>query len=325
MFSTALNQFFQSINNEVLQAISELMDILNQDLFFFVIFIAFIFGIDFKRGFLMIHAFFWTIVVTQLLKSWVNLPRPIDIDANLRIISEDINQIKIPSNATNTPVKLNAETVQHARSHYLISGGFPSAIMAKASLFWLSIWHFYRQNWLLLSAIIVLFLSAITSLYFGENFGIDILAGVILGISIYFIVFRLLYKAPRLEEFAQKPRHGFITPWKAFGRILYFFIIPSLLLLIPQIDMNIVAKLIGLNLAYYLIGIKRWPKNGGTTFQRMLRVLLSVSIFVVINLITAQFTVVDYSLKYFLTNLFEMYLSIHLSVWLCRRFGLYKK
>ncbi|MDA3910607.1 MAG: phosphatase PAP2 family protein [Bacteroidales bacterium] len=325
MFSTALNHFLQSINNEVLHTISELMKILNQDLFFFVIFFAFIFGIDFKRGFLMIHAFFWTIVINQLLKSWINLPRPVDIDANLRILGENINQIKAPSKPSNTPVNLNAESIEYARNNYLISGGFPSAIMAKASIFWLSIWHFYKQNWLLLSAAVILVFSAITALYFGENFGIDIIAGVVLGILIYLFVFQFLYKAPRLSEFSQKPMHGFIHPWKAFGRIIYFFVIPSLLLLIPQIELNIIAKFIGLNLAYYLIGIKRWPKNDGTTFQRMLRVLLAIFVFGMINLITAQFTVVDYSIKYFMTNLFEMYLSIHFSVWLCRRSGLYKK
>jgi membrane-associated phospholipid phosphatase len=324
MFSTSLNHFLQGINNEVLHTLSELMNILNQDLFFFVIFFAFIFGIDFKRGFLMVHAFFWTIVVSQILKSWINLPRPVDIDASLQIKGENINQIN-DAYKPDTPVKLSTENIAYAKNNYLISGGFPSEIMAKASIFWLSIWHFYKQNWLLLSAAVILLLSAITTLYFGENFGIDIIAGVVLGILIYLFVFQFLYKAPRLSEFSQKPRHGFIHPWKAFGRILYFFVIPSLLLLIPQIDLNIVAKLIGLNLAYYLIGIKRWPKNDGTTFQRMLRVLLAIVIFVIINLITAQFTVVDFSMQYFLTNLIEMYLSIHLCVWLCRRTGLYKK
>ncbi|MEA1872817.1 MAG: phosphatase PAP2 family protein [Bacteroidota bacterium] len=325
MFSTALNHFFQSINNEVFQTLNELMNILNEDLFFFIIFFAFTFGIDFKRGFLMVHAFFWTIIVNQLLKSWINLPRPIDIDPNLQILGENINQIKTSSTSSNTPVKLNAENIQYARNHYLLSGGFPSAIMAKASIFWLSIWHFYKQNWLLLFAIIILALTATSVLYFGENFGIDILAGVSLGILIYLFIFHFLFKSPRLSEFSNKPRHGFIHPWKAFGRIIYFFVIPLLLLLIPEVGINLIAKLIGLNLAYYLIGIKRWPKNEGTTSQRILRVFLALTIFFLINLITAQFTQVEYSLRYFLTNLFEMYFTIHLSVWLCRKLKLYHK
>jgi len=325
MFSTALNHFFQNINNEIFETLNELINILNEDLFFFAIFFAFVFGVDFKRGFLMIHAFFWTIVVSQFFKSWINLPRPIDIDFNLQILGEDINKIKAPLSSNIKPVKLNAESIEHARNHYLISGGFPAAIMAKASVFWLSIWHFYKQNWLILTAIVILFLTGINAIYYGENFGVDILAGASLGVLIYLFIFQLLYKSPRLNEFSLKPRHGFIHPWKAFGRIIYYFVIPILLLLIPEIEINHIAKLIGLNLAFYLIGIKRWPKNDGTTYQRMLRVILALTIFFIVNLITAQFTFVEYSLRYFLTNLFEMYFTVHLSVWLCRKLKLYVK
>lgn len=323
MISTGLNHFFQNINNEVLHILSEFMSMLNHDVFFFLIFLAIVFGLDFKRGFLLVHAFFWTFTATYFLKSILNLPRPIDIDPNLRTPGLDINHIQ-PENTPNGPVKLTAKNISFARDHFIASGGLPSAIMAKASIFWLSLWELFKQKWIILSGLLICFLTAISALYMGHNFGVDLVAGFAIGLIVYFLIFHIMYRGNILEKFASKPRHGFVRPWKASGRILYLFIIPSLLLLFPQADVNLIAKLIGFNLAYYIIGIRRWPKNGGTTYQRMLRVLIVIVVFILTNFITAQFIVQDYSMKYFITNLFEMYFSIHLSVTICRKFKLYK-
>lgn len=145
MISTGLNHFFQNINNEVLHILSEFMSMLNHDVFFFLIFLAIVFGLDFKRGFLLVHAFFWTFTATYFLKSILNFPRPIDIDPNLRTPGLDINHIQ-PENTPNGPVKLTAKNISYARDHFIASGGYHLQLWQRRVFFGLACGSFSNKS-----------------------------------------------------------------------------------------------------------------------------------------------------------------------------------
>ena len=297
MFSVGPNEFFQGFNNEVLHAISVLVNLINMDIFFFIALLIIMFAIDFKRGFLITHAFFWTTLIATVLNLIFDVPRPGDFQDIVFHGLSDGNMVQ--------------------------DGGFPSVLMAKTCIFWLSLWHFYKQKWLLLTSILLIVISSISFLYTGNQLLSDIIFGILLGLIMYGLIFRIIYNEERLNIYLKKCRHGFIRPGRALFRVVYFFIVPAFLLLIPGIEINYLAKLMGLNLAFYLVGIKRWPDNEASNYKRMLRIIIVFGVFIFLNLFTSLFIVPELSFKYFFTNLIEMYLTIHISVYICRQTGLF--
>ena len=87
--------------------------------------------------------------------------------------------------------------------------------------------------------------------------------------------------------------------------------------------MNITAKFMGVNMGFYVIGLKRWPKSEGSTYERMLRVLIAFVVFGILNFINYRLASFDSALIYFTVNLLEMFFTMIISVWLCLRLKLY--
>ncbi len=261
MFQTEIHHFLQSFSNPFLDFFMQVITALGHREFFMVFMAFLLFGIHFKKGFVMAQVLLWTGLITYIFKHYFALPRPFHVDSSVLLL-ESFNHgdgivpfLKqgatsfwglLPSNAVDYYRNLGGE----------FSYGFPSGHTSVAVTVWGALALMFRKKWLTYLSIALIVLIPFSRIYLGVHFLADVIGGYVLGGLILWIFYQIVLKPSKLEAYLQKNRYALDAKTMAFilSPLLFLLLLPPSAIIIP-------AAMLGFNAAFYLLGSKSLPVN----------------------------------------------------------------
>ncbi|NLU10509.1 MAG: phosphatase PAP2 family protein [Tepidanaerobacter acetatoxydans] len=148
-------KIIQSFSNPILDTFFIAVTNLGSSLFYYLMIPIFYWNINKKTGITLIASLLFSMYINVSLKEVVTLARPIGYPG--------------------------------IRSLFVISAGgfsFPSGHAQGTSTFWGVIMKCYRRRWVYILGTTVIFLVSLSRLYLGVHWPLDVLIGIILGLSI---------------------------------------------------------------------------------------------------------------------------------------------
>jgi len=176
MFQTEPILFLQSFSNELLDlifiAITGLGD--REAIQFFII--AVIFGINYRKGFILLQMVIWTAFATDLLKDFFALPRPYYVDSAVRVIGRNLDPSPLKAMGADSFWGLpDNAAIDYVRTHRMGSFGFPSGHTSGATALWGGILILFYKKWLALVCFLLVTLIPFSRLYLGRHFIADVI------------------------------------------------------------------------------------------------------------------------------------------------------
>lgn len=291
MFQTGPILFLQSFSNEFLDFFFIVVTSMGgwEIVAFFTV--AVIFGIDLRKGFILLHMVFWTALATVWAKDFFALPRPFHIDAAVRAIGSDMAPTPFKGTGAETFWGLPDKTaIEFARWYPMGSFGFPSGHTSGAVALWGGLAALFPKKRICLACGLLMVLIPFSRLYLGRHFIADILGGYLLGAAITGIIFRIISRRPAVKHFLFSRQASLSDASKAETRfsIGYLFGLPVLIMLLfPSLAMY-PAMLLGLNLGFFFVSLRGVPDGSGSVTHRIMRVCIAVVIFLVAKYLLGQ-------------------------------------
>jgi len=262
MFNIEIIHFLQGLDHPFIYGIMALVSYLGLSPVIMSLCLSIAFGLDLKKGLVMLNIVAWTAFFSFLLQSQFNFDTPLLIDPSVSLgeISQTAN-------------------------------GFPAGSMAVQVAFWMSFLLLFKKRWILNLSVVMILLSAVSSLYLAQSFLGDLLGGIALGIivtslSLLFIVRSRYLKLQTHDSFSLS---FFWLPWLAlpFAAYLTYWQLASTL---------------GLNMAViFIVQRRNFPVFHVITWKRVLAALMIIIAFLAtyflnerIDLISSS--VIDYML-----------------------------
>lgn len=341
MFQTEPILYLQSLGNEYFTFLMVLITTMGCSPFLVAIIVTIIFGVDFKKGFLLFQLLLWTGLVTTVIKILVAFPRPDFVDNRVVNLQSGIKNTS-PFNGSGSegifelPDKevlkeFRLQKSLHLQESFISSPfGFPSGHVALTTAFMGGCAYIFNSKLLWRMTPLIILIMAFSRMYLGRHFLGDVLGGVIIGL-IFVTAFTLFLKSPLKDDIFKK--ENFELAFRPLNLLFYsfMFVIPILLTALSLVTADITGLFIGTNLAYILILRKGIPDDTGSAAQRATRVFIALLIFGAASLLfdaglqTAG--TIDY-LHFTLIEFFKTFIpsfTIWISVAVCTKLGLYRR
>ena len=319
MFQTEIILFLQSFESDPLDVFFRIINSVGYSRFYITIIIVIMFGINFRKGFYLLHVLLWTGFVTTFLKEYFALPRPCDVDLNVKLINKDyLNPTKFDSmGASGFLGGLPHDVVTYFRNIENYSHGLPSGHVSATTALWSAIYQLFQQRWVKILSIGLVVLMPITRMYLGRHFLADVLGGIVVGMFFVLFFFFSVYKSqPIRDTFIQKVAYFPLAP-KAVLQLAYFLILPFIIYWVISKGTG-PGVLLGLNVGFILITMKGLPLEGGSFLQKVFRILIASVFFHGPNLLLKNLGLDDIpSLEFIratVASFLMMYLTTELSV-----------
>lgn len=321
MFETGLHIWLQQFDNEWLIRFFKAITALGYPQFFIVFLLVIIFGISFRKGFILLLLVMWTSAVTLLLKQAFELPRPYMVNEQIQLwdggVDTDVAILKNGS-ATHFFELLPKSTTDYFKNKP-IPHGFPSGHTSIAIAFWGALALLFRKKWLNKLVLILIFLIPFSRIYLGVHFVADVLGGYLIGGIMLWSFYKLVINPRDLAIYMNTPQHKFAFDIKNFliliVPIIWFFLLEDTKYLL------VAGLVLGFGLGFLVIAEKGLPIETGSLFHRMSRVLSAIAIFIltilVLDIIAKTINISDNRLyifvKYILAafNLAVLATSLH--------------
>jgi len=292
-----------------------------------------IFGIDFKKSFLLFQLFMWTDMVTDILKILVGFPRPYYVDKKVINLENNItstssfsgNEIKgifaLPDNQI-----LNTFRLQEAYKSGSL--GFPSGHVSLTTALWGGSVTVFDNRLIKILTPFAMVLMAFSRVYLGKHFIGDVVGGAIVGL-ISIVVFEYFLKSSLKQDFFKKESFELAFRRENLFFYCFMFVIPIILVafsLIGSHPLNTdMGYLLGMNVAYLLIIRKGIPDDTGTAGQRATRVFIALLLFEVSKMILDCGFCTNYLFAIEFLKTFIPASTIWVSVVICKKFNLYRR
>ncbi|NJL15551.1 MAG: phosphatase PAP2 family protein [Microscillaceae bacterium] len=284
MFQTDSLHFLQSFASAPLTFLMRLFSWAGHREFIVLVFVILLFGVNFRRGLLLMALVFWTALLTDYAKDYVAYPRPFHVDNQLALLDNrmpaaESARIFKGGDAPTFWSALPEEVVQHFRqSKEMIAYGFPSGHTSMAVALWGGLMLLFWHRWLAPVYALMLFFVPFSRLYLGVHFLGDLLGGYLLGGALLGLAYGLVFRPARLHRFEQTGQFAF-RDWP------YFYAFWGLgLAVLPFIfqweDAALPGTLFGLHLAVLWFALWGMPALAATWGPRVLCMGLAVLLFV---------------------------------------------
>lgn len=325
MFQTDLHIWLQQWDNEWIVQFFKMITRLGYVEFFMVSLIVIIFGVHFRKGFILLLIVMWTAAVTLVLKDTFDLPRPYMVERDVMIFDEEVNtDMALLDDADATYFfELLPQATMDYFDNQPIPYGFPSGHTSIAVVFWGALMLLFRKRWLSILCLSLIFLIPFSRIYLGVHFIADVLGGYLIGIVMLWAFYRLVIRPEAMVEYLKINKHNFAFDLKN-GLIL---IAPFVwLFLLNDVKYWIVpAVLFGFGLGFMLISQKGVPNETGTIFNRMVKVVSALAIFggcsILIEKIFILITFENIAATEFIRYVLTSFITIWLSTILHLKFG----
>ena len=280
MFQTDLHIWLQQFDNEWLIDFFKAITALGYPQFFILFLLIIVFGISFRKGFILLLLVMWTSAVTLLLKQTFELPRPYMVNEQVQLwdggVDTDIAILKDGS-AVHFWEFLPLSTIDYFKNK-TIPHGFPSGHTSIAVAFGGALALLFRKKWLNILVLILIFLIPFSRIYLGVHFMADVLGGYLIGLVMLWSFYKLVINPRDLAIYMQTVRHKFALDLKNV-----LIIIPPIIwfLLLDDAKYLIVAGIpLGFGIGFLEIAKKGLPVETGSLFNRMSRFFTAIVIFV---------------------------------------------
>ena len=331
MFQTEIIIFIQSFASDFLTAFFKFFTLIGQSTYAAPLVLIVIFGISFRKGFILLHVVSWNGLLTFYLKEFFSLPRPLNVDFHVKLLEE--------AHHNATPLEsmgakkffggFSKGTLEFIRIYPFDSWGFPSGHASHSVALWGSLSLFMKKKWLYFTAGMMIVFISLSRMYLGRHFLADILGGLGLGFLVTLVFYHGFYNNNSLKKYLFKKQEKTQFSVSAMIFLFYFLVVPFLVLLIPGIRIEMAAALLGINLGYIWIRHRGIPKDKGNILQRSARVLIAGSVFFLFYaglkegsglVFTREPTFFE-----FIRLVFSMLISFWGSVELCIKLKLYER
>lgn len=280
MFNTDFIQLLQSFDHPIMHAFMQFFSFLASIpvVFLFTLIIAF--GLELKRGILLINIIVWSAFFSNVIKEEVNYPRPYEVDAAVEHKSEkELDQSfqdQLPENFFGL---LPKEVIQLSADEET-SPSFPSSTAAIQTSLWLSFLLLFRKRWILYLGLLMIILSSLSRMYLGAHFPADIIGGIILGVVISLLLLRYV----KLSGFLKLQTHDY--------RSLSFFWLPWLVAPFAAVTTYWqIAGVLGLNMAVLLVVQRRnFPIFHVIPWKRITAAALVVILYILAFFLSQEIT-----------------------------------
>ncbi|MDR4496918.1 MAG: phosphatase PAP2 family protein [Candidatus Scalindua sp.] len=282
MFQTEIIHFLQLFESSLLNLFFKAINSAGYDYVYIPLLLIIIFGISFRKGLYLFHVSLWTVFATIFLKEYFALPRPCDVDFHVKLINRNYqNSAKFDSmGASHFLGRLPDDVVTYFRNIKYYSYGFPSGHVSLNTALWISISQLFQQLWVKTLAIALIVLMPITRMYLGEHFLADVLGGLLIGVFFMLLFYYTVYKSDLMKDTFSRGVTFFPFSPKALILLSYFFIIPLIIYwMLPPNHASFPGNLLGINVSFILLTVKGIPLDGGTPFQKTIRVLIALFLF----------------------------------------------
>lgn len=158
-----LIKFIQSFSNPFLDAFFQLVTMMGEDTFFFLIMTLFFWCVNKEMGYKLGFAYITNVMLNVYLKEIIRIPRPVG-EPGIR--------------------SLRLETAQ--------GFSFPSGHVQRATSLFTSMMLYCRRKWFTIVGSIMIFLVLVSRLYLGVHRLIDCIAGIIIGVIWVLVVNRIM-------------------------------------------------------------------------------------------------------------------------------------
>ena len=281
MFQTEIIIFIQSFASDFWTVFFKFWSSIGATTGLIFITLIILFGINFRSGYILMHIVLWNGIITLSLKEVFTLPRPANVDLNVKLLGESYPN---PTHFESMGAKSffggpPADAVEALRANPVDSWGFPSGHTSSAIALWGSIIMFFKKIGVWVIAVAMIIFIPLSRMYLGRHFLADIIGGYFIGFVVVYIFYYFIYKGDWFKAFFFGNSGQIRWDFKSFFLLFYFLFFPLLLLLIPGIFLEGIAYLLGLNLGFLLLWMRGIPKDSGTVIQRIYRVLIAVAFY----------------------------------------------
>jgi membrane-associated phospholipid phosphatase len=290
-----------------------------------------VFGVSYRAGYLLAQAVAWNGLVTMSLKEFFSLPRPSNVDINVKLLGKihHVPTLFISEGAGSFFGRLPQNVVDYFRANPIDTLGFPSGHTSNAAVFWSSLYIFFKKTWVRALAVVMILFIPLSRMYLGRHFLADVLGGYLIGFLLFLLFYKFVYLNKGLKFFLYEKPDWFRVSLKSVMMFIYFFIMPFLLLPIPGVDHEYVAAFLGFNLGFLLIRKRGIPEDTGNFLQRAARVMVALGILVLFRILLEKGAGLIFSAEpeaiLFIRNALMMLLFFWCSTELCVKLGLYMR
>jgi len=237
--------------------------------------IVVLFGVDFRRGFLLVQVAVWNGILTEELKALFALPRPDAVDSTLLPVGGGINPAPFERmGAAGFWEPLPAAVVEHYRAAGDVSYGFPSGHCSGTTALWGTAAILFRRRALTAAAVTLVVLMPLSRMYLGRHFLADVLGGLVLGGLVLAVAWAAVARRPGFAGtlFAGSLE---VPPPAARTGVLFLLAAPIAALALPTVDAESAGRLLGLNAAFLLLVQGGLPEDRAPARHRLARVVLA--------------------------------------------------
>jgi len=331
MFQTELILFLQSLETDVLNSFFLFWTAIGYSRWTTPMMLVILFGVSFRAGFIMMQAMLWNGMTSLFLKDVFALPRPSDVDVNVKFIGQDIpNSSPFDRMGAKTFFGgLPRDAVSALRENPISTWGFPSGHTSNAMVLGGSLFLFFRKTWVRVLAVAMIVFIPLSRMYLGRHFLADVLGGYVIGTIFVLVFYFCVYRNEWIDQCLFKKSIHLRLDRKGILCLFYVVVLPFLLLLVPHINRTIAATLLGLNLGFLLVWIRGIPEDTGTVFQRSARVSIAIAVFLGTDFLLKRMGTAMFSSETELVTFIRVALTVFLFLWgsteLCVKLHLYKR
>lgn len=276
MWQTEINIFLQSFSSTYLTNLLKFITNIGGEPTAIAISIVIMFGVSFRTGFILIQLCTFSRCINDVLKIFFALPRPDYVDSNVQLLWKNKpNTTPMTSMGAKKFLSvLPQETIDYFRAHHLGSFGFPSGTSTRAISFWGMIVLLYKNSWVRIVAVLFILLIPVSRIYFGRHFLADVLGSFVVSFMIIGVFYVLVYKSKNLMRFLFDEK-GFKIDKNMIILIIFLFMLPFTLLMVPNLSRLAIGPILGINASYLMLRIQGLPKDTGNIKDRLARVIVA--------------------------------------------------
>ncbi len=193
MFQTEPIIYLQSLGTPWFTFLMIMITTMGSSAFLVAIIVIAIFGVDFKKGFLLFQLLLWTGLVTDILKILVAFPRPDFVDNRVFNLEFGIKNTSPfsgnePKGIFALPDKQVIKAFRLQEAFTLSPFGFPSGHVALTTALWGGTATVFNNRIIRILTPFVIVVMAFSRVYLGRHFIEDVLGGAIVGL-IFLVAF----------------------------------------------------------------------------------------------------------------------------------------
>jgi membrane-associated phospholipid phosphatase len=254
MFQTEPILFLQGISSDLLLQVMLLVNTLGRPVTGILLAVILL-HVDLKRGFVLLHMLVVTAIITEFLKDYMALPRPIFVDASIQFLDQQkVNTTPlIGMGAESFLAALPQPAIDFCRANFAGRWGLPSGHVSATVALWITLAMLYRKSWLWFTAGLLIPGVALARMYFGKHFLADVLAGILVGIVVTLVAYIVVLRPSRFSRFLATGRRRAGALGHELLYYAYLIVLPVGLLSASFGESIGVACLLGGNIGFIVL------------------------------------------------------------------------